>query len=426
MGIQKFSPINYAGLIPKVDLASKFAGGYRLGQGIKNIGEKEELADREQIEFNQKQQQEQAKQERTRKTQEDLAAFSNLENKTAEDFSSMILKYPNLEKQFKSSFELLDSSKQNNAIDEGTRIYAAINAGKPEIAENILQDKLTIAENSGNNKEATRIKRTLTLLQGDPEAAKTTAGLFLASSMGKDQFNKTFETLETQKRERETQPLEIEKAKKELESFGTDQGLKMAQTKKLLADTDKLGVETQRAVLELEAKGKITDTEDRFKAEDKLRKEYTTNIKSFTDVNDAFRKISAAEDSAVGDLSLIFSFMKMLDPGSVVREGEFATAQNAAGVSDKIVNIYNKILSGERLTKGQRKSFKGQSKGLMTAAKKRETEVRKGLGKVIKNYGLNEENVFTVDLEKEETALNEEQPRGTTPLPDKSYLKYAR
>jgi hypothetical protein len=36
--------------------------------------------------------------------------------------------------------------------------------------------------------------------------------------------------------------------------------------------------------------------------------------------------------------------MKMLDPTSVVREGEFATAQNAASIPIKIVNMYNKAL----------------------------------------------------------------------------------
>jgi len=39
----------------------------------------------------------------------------------------------------------------------------------------------------------------------------------------------------------------------------------------------------------------------------------------------------------------------MLDPGSVVRESEFATAQNAAGVPDQVRNMYNKVLSGTRL-----------------------------------------------------------------------------
>jgi len=34
--------------------------------------------------------------------------------------------------------------------------------------------------------------------------------------------------------------------------------------------------------------------------------------------------------------------MKILDPGSVVREGEFATAQNSAGIPERIRAKYNR------------------------------------------------------------------------------------
>ena len=50
-----------------------------------------------------------------------------------------------------------------------------------------------------------------------------------------------------------------------------------------------------------------------------------------------------------------------MHPGSVVRETEFANAQNAAGVPDMIRNMYNRILSGERLNPNQREQFKGQA-----------------------------------------------------------------
>jgi hypothetical protein len=48
-------------------------------------------------------------------------------------------------------------------------------------------------------------------------------------------------------------------------------------------------------------------------------------------------------------ISIVYKFMKSLDPTSVVREGEFATATNAGGVPDAIMNGYNKLLKGERL-----------------------------------------------------------------------------
>lgn len=93
----------------------------------------------------------------------------------------------------------------------------------------------------------------------------------------------------------------------------------------------------------------------------KARKEFTSlpQVKAFSEQTSAYgRIIASAEDpSPAGDLALIFNYMKVLDPGSVVREGEFATAQNAGGVDQRVRSLYNNIISGERLTPEQRSDF---------------------------------------------------------------------
>lgn len=66
---------------------------------------------------------------------------------------------------------------------------------------------------------------------------------------------------------------------------------------------------------------------------------------------------AAEQDSAAGDLALIFNYMKVLDPGSTVREGEFANAENSAGVPERIRAQYNKTISGQRLTPTMRADF---------------------------------------------------------------------
>lgn len=98
-----------------------------------------------------------------------------------------------------------------------------------------------------------------------------------------------------------------------------------------------------------------------FKTEQGLRKEFTSlpTIKDFSGIKDSWGRVqaSAKDPSAAGDLALVFNYMKILDPGSVVREGEFATAQNAAGVDERVAGMYNRLMSGERLTPNQRKDF---------------------------------------------------------------------
>lgn len=104
-----------------------------------------------------------------------------------------------------------------------------------------------------------------------------------------------------------------------------------------------------------------------------LRKEYNSRpeVKTFREVQTSFEKIKRAAEKpdAASDLSLIFGYMKMLDPGSTVREGEFANAQNAAGIPDRIANMYNRSMKGERLNPDQRTQFVNQSKNLFESHK---------------------------------------------------------
>lgn len=104
---------------------------------------------------------------------------------------------------------------------------------------------------------------------------------------------------------------------------------------------------------------------------------------------------SAEDPSAAGDLSLIFAYMKMLDPGSVVREGEFATAQNAPGVPDRVRAQYNRLLKGERFTQDVRDDFvdragrliKARQKGLLPIIKRYEDKAKRfGIGANVVTY----------------------------------------
>lgn len=102
------------------------------------------------------------------------------------------------------------------------------------------------------------------------------------------------------------------------------------------------------------------------------RKEFTSLpvVKAFTTQTTAYgRVISSAEDpSPAGDLALIFNYMKVLDPGSTVREGEFATAQDSGSVDDRTRGLYNRIVSGERLSDQQRADFADRATRLYSGA----------------------------------------------------------
>lgn len=98
---------------------------------------------------------------------------------------------------------------------------------------------------------------------------------------------------------------------------------------------------------------------DRFKDETSLRKELAARQKDFKEQERAWARIQASTQSPspAGDMALIFNFMKMMDPGSVVRESEFRTAALAGSFGDRIQASVAQVVSGKRLSDDQRADF---------------------------------------------------------------------
>lgn len=95
------------------------------------------------------------------------------------------------------------------------------------------------------------------------------------------------------------------------------------------------------------------------------RKEYNNlaEVTDFRKVDAAFNKLNTALDdtknaTALGDQGAIFSWMKILDPSSTVREGEYATVEKTRSWADNVRALYNRAQSGLILTPEQRKQMK--------------------------------------------------------------------
>ena len=133
-----------------------------------------------------------------------------------------------------------------------------------------------------------------------------------------------------------------------------------------------------------------------FNREENLRKEYTKNLGNFPVVADSYGRVieSAADPSAAGDLALIFNFMKTQDPASTVRESEFATAQNAGGVDQRTIALFNKIQKGERLSKEQRYDFVKRSTMLYNQAKLQSDSIRSQYSTLADKYGVDKERTL--------------------------------
>lgn len=133
-----------------------------------------------------------------------------------------------------------------------------------------------------------------------------------------------------------------------------------------------------------------------FRNESSLRKEFSSlpEVKNFKTVEDNYKVINTIQPTAAGDLSMIFSYMKMLDPASTVREGEFANAQNAAGVPDQVKNMWNRLSTGERLNDAQRQDFKSQAHTLYNQRRQIYDEAAQNYGNLSQQYGLKSDKVI--------------------------------
>lgn len=191
----------------------------------------------------------------------------------------------------------------------------------------------------------------------------------------------------------------------ELESRNRNAELDRAQAKEL-AD---MKAELERLKIEAAKDNKETKASDAdYKSEGELRKELQNNpvIKEYQGAVVGYDKVrrAAADASAAGDIALIFGYMKTIDPTSTVREGEFATASNAGGLDDRLVNTYNKVLSGQRLTRQQREQFIQSAKTQHDAYQAKAKAIIDSYRRTAERNGLNPANVVLEGMYGDEVA----------------------
>jgi hypothetical protein len=415
-GINPFqAPINYA-----VEVQSPFEaalGGFKIGAAGAEA-----------------QAQAQAR-EQAMKGQTELKTLLTNPNATAADYERVIPFLPKDQAAIVTQgFERKTKEQQQNSLQQSGQVYTALKSGQTDIAKNLLKDQATAFRNAGREQDAKATETYLQLIDMNPTGAQTTIGLMMATLPGgKEILENVDKTLSTSRAEAK-QPYEMIKLtseaiiKEQEAKFAPDQFLndlnltkeQISQAKAARRASDaaaaKSGADAKRAQAEAnQILSGIVPADKRPELEGKMRKEYNEQTKPYQEVKSAYGRLLSSEDNAVGDLSLIFAYMKMLDPGSVVREGEFATAQNAAGVPEQIRNMYNKAVSGERLNKSQRESFKSQAKGLYNSALESEKIVRTGLERISKGYGLNTQNIFY--------SATEQAPVGAPPAPAADTVK---
>lgn len=139
----------------------------------------------------------------------------------------------------------------------------------------------------------------------------------------------------------------------------------------------------------------------KFGQEKDLRSEVDKQSVNFNLSKDAYNRISAIKNgpqTAASDMALVFSYMKMLDPGSTVREGEYATAKNTTGIPDRILNSYNKAIDGQFLSDNQRSEFFNTSTNIFNKVLKTHNDSMRNYKKLAEKYELDPDKVVITDI----------------------------
>ena len=379
------APINYA-----LDIQSSFEAatdGFKFGQDI--------------LKGRQAQEDRIAAQQAAQAKAEQDAAFSAevqavLANPSAEGYARIGTLDPKNAEAYQKSFATWDKAKKDSALGEGMKILSALDSGNVKLAQEMMNEKAAALRNDGNEQEAKSWEDSSKAAEMNPDGARAILGGMLATLGGKD-FVETYKAARTL-------PSDVKKAEAEAANaplkLAADLGLTKAQTAKAINEGAKVSAETSKVLMELEAMKNAggIDPVKKFEQEEKLRKEYTARTAKFSEMKDVYANIKASaaptSDRGAADVALITSFMKMLDPGSVVRETEFATARDTAGLYESLKIAAGKVNSGNLLNEKQRAEYVRLAGEYAKAANAKESETRKSLEKVVDSYSLDAGNVF--------------------------------
>lgn len=173
------------------------------------------------------------------------------------------------------------------------------------------------------------------------------------------------------------------------------------------------------AVAETRAKEKggldtsaIEDPVKRIEGENKLRDDFLKQAAPYITIRDSKNRMDQIEKTGAGDIALLFNYMKILDPGSTVREGEFATASSVAGLPGHIEALRKQVLGEGRLPDAARTQIVSQANKLYQAAANQHDKTQTQFANIARRSGLNPNNVI-VDLLPAGAPIGGTTPGGT-------------
>jgi hypothetical protein len=129
-----------------------------------------------------------------------------------------------------------------------------------------------------------------------------------------------------------------------------------------------------------------------------LRKE-VQNLPSYKNIAQAapiYKSMleTAGRDSKASDLNLVYGLGKIMDPTSVVREGEMVMVRNSAGLTENLIGAINSLNGGAALTPQTRQALMQEAHSRMQSYKDMFDQDTAQYDGIIKRRGMNRADVL--------------------------------
>lgn len=163
--------------------------------------------------------------------------------------------------------------------------------------------------------------------------------------------------------------------------------------RKAEADAERAAYERDKAAREAAAQG---TPKGRFEDMESFGKRFAGEqaVKNYQDTVPQYAAALRVDDTKAGDLSLIYSFGKIMDPGSVVREGEMVMVQGTGTVQDRLKGLMSELDGSGRLSERSRRALQMELRNKGSAIADAYNSVRADYKNRASAYGMDPELVL--------------------------------
>lgn len=289
-----------------------------------------------------------------------IQEFAAIPNKTYEDYARFNEQNPLISKVFDEQFSRLTEKQKQGEIFATNRLFNLLKSNNVDAANMAIDERMEAYRNSGDEEQAKfleMMKEQLNMGEEGRQALMDSAGALLAH---------------VDPRFKETAGRDLLKEQKTM----AETGKLVAETAKIWQDINGMGDKEKEERL----RGLEKEQRDMVKT---LWSNLDSQLAEFRKADAANRKLqniskSAEKGDPAAQLAMVFNFMKINDPGSVVRESEFNTAAQARAFIEKVDNgdikvnakalpglgYLRKLALGQILTDSQVRDFVNTSNNL--------------------------------------------------------------